>query len=595
MRIHRHITGLLADGPGQVVLRLCQLLLAMGRARVVGAVALNVAAGLLEGVGVLALPSLLTVMGVGGGGVSPDDGFLLMAVTGYVLLVLVAAMVVWVRSFSAQRLTLDFLDTLRGDLHAAILRMEWARFRGLQMAGLLQTATVEIPAIAHAVTLLGVLASVVFSIPFVLGASLLLSWQLTLAAVAVAGFTVVVTRRLGHEGFRLGRELSAVNRAVHADLNDNLAGLRIIKSFGAETLRVAGITARFSTARRNLLDYHRIQANERAVLQVGAAAAAAIALYLAISVLRMPVADALVLILAYGRLLQTALRGLSTWRQLTRAVAALASYDQALALCRDAAEPAPPPAHSLPVVRDAIRLQGVSVHYGSGQFQQVGLDDIHAVLPVGKITALIGASGSGKSTLADLLSGLTTPDQGDIFLDNTVLSSQLRQEWRSRVAVVPQDPFLFHDTIAVNLRLARPDADEPALWRALEAAAIADFVRALPQGLETVVGDRGGRLSGGERQRIVLARALLREPEFLVLDEATASLDGETEALVARTLTEMKGRCTVLVVAHRPSTVSAADHLLVLEAGRLIAAGSWEDVRRQVGPRLAALGIVAAG
>jgi len=187
--------------------------------------------------------------------------------------------------------------------------------------------------------------------------------------------------------------------------------------------------------------------------------------------------------------------------------------------------------------------------------------------------------------------GLAAPAEGSLLVDGTPLDAATRVAWRSRIGYVPQDPFLFHTTVRANLTLARPEAEEAELWRALEEAAVADTVRALPRGLDTMVGDRGTRLSGGERQRVALARALLRRPDLLVLDESTASLDAETEALVAEALRRLHGRLTVLVVAHRPSTVSAADHVLVLEGGRLLASGSWQEVRAAAGNRVAALGM----
>ncbi|CCG43060.1 ABC transporter ATP-binding protein [Magnetospirillum molischianum] len=581
------------ETPPRMVLRLCRLLLTMGQGRIAWAMALNVAAGLVEGVGVLALPPLLHVLGVGADGAAPSDGLLLMAAAGYVGLIVAATWVVWARSVVVQDLSLDFLDRLRGDLHAAILGMEWAHFRTLRTAELQQTIIGEVGRISYAVTLLGGLIGALLSMPFVLGASLVLSWPLTMAALLVAGLTALLTQRLGGHGFRLGRELAAVSRVVQADLADDLAGLRIVKSFGAEAMRASGMAARFGAVRRNQIAYMRMQSSERAILHVAAALAAAATLYLAVVVLQVPLAAALVLILAYGRLLQTALRGLAYWRQLAAAVAALAVYRETLDMCREAAEPLLPSSTAAPPLRDAIRLRGVSLSYCRGDERRVALECIQADVPANRITALIGPSGSGKSTLADLLSGLTTPDHGDILIDGTPLVSGLRGAWRRRVSVVPQDPFLFHDTIAANLRLAQPDADDQALWNVLDAAAAVDFVRALPQGLNTEVGDRGIRLSGGERQRIVLARALLRQPDLLILDEATASLDGETEALVAQTLASLRGHCTVLVVAHRPSTVCAADHVLLLDAGRLVAAGSWDEVRRQAEPRLISLGMVA--
>lgn len=580
--------------PPRMILTLGRRLLETGRSRIIRMLGLNAVAGFAEGVGVLALVPLLGLMGVGADSGPPDQWRLAAALAGYVGLVAAAAWVAQQRNLALQTFSLNFLDQLRSELHAAILAMEWARFRSLRTAEFQQTITGEVGRISFAVTLLGQLAGMALTLPFVLGAALLLSWPMTVAALAVAGLVALMTRRLGAESFRLGQKLGEASRAATADLADDLAGLRIIKSFGVEAERSAGIAARFAAIRRNQLTHHKNQAREGMALRIAAALAAAGALYLAVTALRVPMADALVLILAYGRLLQTALRGLGSWRQLTGAVAALESYDTAMARCRAAAEPAAPAHITIQAPRRAIRLCGVSLSHGDGDAARAALDNITADLPAGAITAVIGPSGAGKTTLADLAAGLTAPDTGEILIDDAPLTTDLRHAWRRHVAVAPQDPFLFHDTIAANLRLGRMDATDDALWAALDAVA-AGFVRQLPQGLETVVGDRGARLSGGERQRIVLARAWLRRPALLVLDEATASLDGETEAAIARTLAELRGKCTVLVVAHRPSTVQAADHVLLLETGRVVAAGTWDEVRTAAGPRLAALGMMDGG
>jgi ATP-binding cassette subfamily C protein len=157
------------------------------------------------------------------------------------------------------------------------------------------------------------------------------------------------------------------------------------------------------------------------------------------------------------------------------------------------------------------------------------------------------------------------------------------------VGMVPQDPFLFHDTIRANLLWARPDAEDADLWAALDLAAASGLVSSLPAGLESVVGDRGSLLSGGERQRIALARGLLRQPELLVLDEATSSLDTENELAVRDALARLHGRLTMLVIAHRLSTVSHADKIAVLDAGRVVECGPWTDLSDRERGRLRSL------
>ena len=199
---------------------------------------------------------------------------------------------------------------------------------------------------------------------------------------------------------------------------------------------------------------------------------------------------------------------------------------------------------------------------------------------------MTAAPAPGKSTLVDILLGLIEPGAGEVRIDGRRLAGSDLRRWRRSVAYVPQDPYLFHDTIGANLRWARPEATEAELWEALRLAAAADFVAALPEGLGTVAGDRGARLSGGERQRIVLARALLREHALLLLDEATGQLDAATEERIVAALRSLRGRTTIVAVAHRPALMEAADRIVVLESGRVAAAGDW----RALGPRLTGSG-----
>jgi ATP-binding cassette subfamily C protein len=193
----------------------------------------------------------------------------------------------------------------------------------------------------------------------------------------------------------------------------------------------------------------------------------------------------------------------------------------------------------------------------------------------------MGASGAGKSTLADVLMGLLQPDDGCLCVDDVRLDGATRMAWRRSVAYVPQEVFLFHDSIRNNLLWGYEAASEAELITALKRAA-ADFVFDLPAGLNTLVGDGGVRLSGGERQRIALARALLKRPSLLILDEATSALDLESEARVRRSIENLHGDLTVVIIGHRLPTLEHADQVVVLDQGRIAARGTWADVRARL-------------
>jgi len=196
----------------------------------------------------------------------------------------------------------------------------------------------------------------------------------------------------------------------------------------------------------------------------------------------------------------------------------------------------------------------------------------------GQLVALVGPSGAGKTTITSLVSRLYDVDSGSIRLGGLDVRDVSQQSLHDSLGVVTQDAHLFHDTIAANLRYARPDAPDSALWEALAGAQVDDLVRSLPDQLDTVVGDRGYRLSGGEKQRLAIARLLLKGPDVVVLDEATAHLDSESERQVQAALdTALRGR-TSLVIAHRLSTVRHADQILVVEDGRIVERGTHDDL-----------------
>lgn len=211
------------------------------------------------------------------------------------------------------------------------------------------------------------------------------------------------------------------------------------------------------------------------------------------------------------------------------------------------------------------------------------LRDMTFHIPPGQTTALVGASGAGKTTVASLLMRFIEPESGKIMVGDTPLTSIPPEEWRAQIGWVPQNPYLFSDTMEANLRLAKPEAPESDLLRACERAGLLDFIRSLPDGLETRIGERGARLSGGQAQRLALARAFLKDAPFLLLDEPTSSLDPALEAELQTSVRELMQGRTVLVIAHRLATVYQADQIVVLDAGKVVEVGRHDELRARDG------------
>lgn len=230
-----------------------------------------------------------------------------------------------------------------------------------------------------------------------------------------------------------------------------------------------------------------------------------------------------------------------------------------------------------------IEFKNLSFSYSG---RQHSLKSLNLFIQKGKMTALVGESGSGKSTLLDLVLGLQIPSQGEILVDGISLSKLHLNSFREKIGYVPQDPQLFNSSIRENLLWASSKATDPDLWDALQRSNAENFVKELPKGLDTVVGDRGVRLSGGQRQRIALARAILRKPELLILDEATSSLDSESEELIQKSLINFANHATILVVAHRLSSIMKADTVYVLEQGSIVEEGSFANLSIKPGSRL---------
>ena len=252
----------------------------------------------------------------------------------------------------------------------------------------------------------------------------------------------------------------------------------------------------------------------------------------------------------------------------------LPSYEQLVSLREKAAETEEIEGQRIFTrLKRGVELKDIDFTYPG---REQTLTDLNIYIRKGQMTALVGESGSGKSTVTDLVLGLQIPERGEVLIDGMPLGDWKQNSFRERIGYVPQDPLLFHASIRDNLLWSFEQAKEDDLWVALRLANAEDFVKELPQGIYTLVGDRGTRLSGGQRQRIALARALLRKPALLILDEATSSLDSESELLIQQSIEKVSRDTTILIVAHRLSTIAKADQVYVLHQGKVVEEGSFK-------------------
>ncbi|MFJ9665052.1 ABC transporter ATP-binding protein [Streptomyces sp. NPDC101219] len=437
----------------------------------------------------------------------------------------------------------------------------------------------------------------VVTLVLALAVMLTLSWQITLLALVLLPVFVVPARRMGSRMARMQREAAALNAAMGTRMTERFSapGATLVKLFG----RPEEESAQFAERARRVRDIGVRTATAQTVFITALTLVSALALALVYGLggwfaLRgalepgAVVALALLLTRLYAPL--TSLAGARV-----EVMSALVSFERVFeVLDLSPLIEEKPTAREVPDGPVSVEFDDVRFGYPSADkvslasLEEVaaldtrgGAEVLHGVsfrAEPGRTVALVGSSGAGKSTVAQLLPRLYDADAGAVRVGGVDVRDLTAASLRATVGMVTQDGHLFHDTVRANLLLARPGASETDLFDALRRARLEDLVRSLPDGLDTVVGERGYRLSGGERQRMTIARLLLARQRVVVLDEATAHLDNTSEAAVQEALTEALADRTAIVIAHRLSTVRAADLILVLEAGRIVERGTHDEL-----------------
>ena len=554
-----------------------------------------VAAGLTEGGGLLLLVPLLDLLQHGGGtsplarhvapvlravGLPMTSGVLLCA---FVVMVSVSAWLQNRRSAASTALQLRWVDEMRGRAFSALIGAEYSWIVRQRQSDQVSLLTSDINRVGVGLNAgLTLLATSATSVIY-LAAAFLLAPALTLVVLACGGLAWWWLAGQRRQSIDLGRAQGQANRALQAQLQETLAGVKLAKILGAERLLKAGFTTSMDALREQQMRFQHSQGRARALTQVVAAVFLAGFVQVGLAVWGTPLSELLILALLLARMIPMFSTAQQQVHLLLNALPALTQIDALVDEGEASAEPASagpsPDVASTPwIVRDAIELRAATL-WRDGRAAPA-LDDLTLRLAPRTTTAVIGASGAGKTTLADVLAGLMPLTAGTLAVDGVAVTGGERLRWRHAVAYVTQEVFLVHDTVRNNLLwgMATAGPDDGLLVDALRQAA-AEFVLALPQGLDTVIGDGGLMLSGGERQRLALARALLRQPSLLILDEATSALDVDNEARIGAALRALHGNLTVLLIGHRLATLEHADQVVVMAHGRIARSGPWAAVR----------------
>ncbi|HVH73775.1 MAG TPA: thiol reductant ABC exporter subunit CydC [Stellaceae bacterium] len=502
---------------------------------------------------------------------------------GYLLIALaltapLAGLLHWLESWLAHDIAYRLLAEMRIALFEKLDNLAPAYLVRRRSGDLIALASQDIETIEYFFAHTVAPALVALLVPStVLAALAVIAWPVALALlpfVLYAGLAPVVSRaRID----RLGGEARGALGILGAHVTETIQGLADLLAFQALERRRQGFMELVRDYQRVRLALLADLSAQTAVLEtvtgLGGLAVAVVGAHLAATNQLGPAVLPLLILLALASFLPIS-EIAQTSRQLADTIAStrrLYAVNREEPAVRDG--PARPPA---PRGGSRIRFEGVGFTYPGGA--RPALDGVSLDIPAGATVALVGPSGAGKTTLANLLLRFWDPDRGHILIDGSDLREFELDHLRARISLVSQDTYLFNDTLRANVALARPEADERAIRRALEEAALSGFVASLPEGLETQVGERGVQLSGGQRQRVAIARAFLKNAPTLVLDEATSHLDAVSEAQVRAALDALMRERTTIVIAHRLSTVRNADVIAVIEHGRIAETGSHTEL-----------------
>jgi ATP-binding cassette subfamily C protein len=483
-----------------------------------------------------------------------------------IILILASAAIFLIQSYLASRLQSLYSASWQRRMLAVFLEADYSFFQARRSGDLTAAITNEPVRVGLVFSQANLIIAAILFIIVQIVISMFIA-PIVVGLVFLFGAVLfLVTRRWARRARDFGTDFSKVNASLIADVGEILAGVKFVKATATEDRAISRLSVAVDQLERlthsNAFDGQVV----KAIFEYSGGLLVVLLLFAGPMFFAVDVGAILVIVAIFVRLFPK-VTGLRQSLQIVDFH--MPAFDAALRLLSDARAHQEQSISDVPIgwpepIPASISIDGLSVIAGSRTI----LDGVTIDIPSGAFVALVGQTGSGKTTLVDCILGLRSPSAGVVRVDGFPLGQLSNAAWRRGVGYLGQDPVLFNSSIRDNLRWIRPDTTDQEMLAALKAAAASQFVERLPLGLDTIVGEHGGRLSGGERQRIALARALLGSPRLLVLDEATSALDLETEEIVATALSKLKRRLTIIAITHRPALLREADLVITLDEGK---------------------------
>ncbi|WP_010678066.1 ABC transporter ATP-binding protein [Bacillus timonensis] len=512
----------------------------------------------------------------------PETISLLIILCSYILIMIGQSYFQKRQTITNMKIQQGYIRYLKEEVNKSLLEASWSFYLKRRKSDLINMMTSEIGKVGNGTYLfLQFLSSIVFTF-IQLAIAFWLSAQMTTYILIFGLFLIYFARKFIKKSNSIGKDAFELNKNYIAGITEQLNGIKDIKSNILEETQLKDFSSTCKRMEENVVNFSKLYATSQFTYKAVSAVLVALFVFLAIKLFQAQTTELMLIVIIFSRLWPRFTGIQSNLEQIGSIIPsfeALIDLQRESMLNKELQDEYYKNVESLKI-ESKIECNNVSFKYKQDN-SSFSLKSIYINIPVNKMTAVVGKSGAGKTTLVDVIMGLNKPDRGEVLIDGTSISGDNLVPYRRSISYVTQDSFLFNKSIRENLLLTNPTASQNEIWQALQFSSAADFVSSLPEGLDTLVGDRGIRLSGGERQRIVLARAILRNPQILILDEATSALDTENESKIQEAIDRLKGKMTIIVIAHRLSTIRNADQVIVLDKGKVIQSGEFYELAKE--------------